>query len=216
MNTTSGAHALNLARLAALGGLAGLLALFLGWQAGETVVSADPPPARVAWRLPALAEVDSTKELAVLTARKPWGEETAAGPVVVVPGAARPLEWRLAGVVERPDGVFALIAIGKSGPMKYEYREVGGKLPDGSTVVKITNEYVKIRSRDDGDDERVLWLFRGAVGSVPTPAFDRATPSQNRRSSLSPRHAPLVTVKIAPAIGDRIDAMAHDRRSISQ
>jgi len=216
MNTISGAHALNLARLAGLGGLAGLLALFLGWQAGETIVSADPPPPRVGWRLPALAEVDSAKDLAVLSARKPWGGETAAGPVAAVSGAARPPEWRLAGVVERLDGVFALIAIGKSGPMKYEYREVGGQLPDGSTVVKITNEYVKIRSRDDGDDERVLWLFRGAVGSVSTPAFDRATPSQNRRSSLSPHHAQLVTVKIAPAIGDRIDAMAHDRRSISQ
>ena len=216
MNTTAGRRGTSLARLAAMGGLAVLLALFLGWQAGETVVSAAPPPPRTSWHLPVLTEVDSAKDLAVLSARKPWGGETASGPVAAVPGAARLLEWRLAGVVERPDGVFALIAIGKSGPMKYEYRTVGEKLPDGSAVAKITSEYVSIRPADAGGHDRVLWLFRGATGTASTPASDLTTPSQNRRSSLSPHRLRMLAAKTDPPIGHRINAMARGRRSISQ
>jgi hypothetical protein len=161
-------HGASWMRLCVLGGVAVALSAFLGWQAGETAVPASPRPAPAKWALPTAVPEDPVKDVAALTARHPWSGEVGAGdvangangPTVGAPGKPAPVPWRLAGIVERPDGIFALIANGQPGAIKFEYRSVGDKLPDGSTLVAITSDNAVTEAGEAPGEQRVYWLFR--------------------------------------------------------
>jgi hypothetical protein len=152
-------------RLCVLGGVAVALSAFLGWQAGETAVPAGPRPAPAKWALPTAVPEDSAKDVAALTARHPWssqfGTVDGANGSAAAPGTPAPVPWRLAGIVERPDGRFALIANGQPGAVKFEYHSVGDKLPDGSTLVEITSDNAVTEAGGSPGEQRVYWLFRG-------------------------------------------------------
>jgi hypothetical protein len=163
-------------RLGALSGIAVAVASFLGWQAGYTVVDPGPPLARTRWSLPGQVAEDPARDLAILTARRPWSDGFAGqaetgpdGQRGAAAGSAQALQWRLAGVVERPDGNFVLIATGPPNAVKFEYRAVGDTLPDGSTLVEITSESATIQGAGKDAERRALWLFR-APASAEGPA----------------------------------------------
>jgi hypothetical protein len=154
-------------RLCMLCGVAVALSAFLGWQAGETAVPASSRLASAKWALPTVVPEDPAKDVAALTARHPWssqfgatdGANGANGPGAA-PGTPAPVPWRLAGIVERPDGRFVLIANGQPGAIKFEYRGVGDKLPDGSTLVEITSDNAVTEAGGAPGEQRVYWLFR--------------------------------------------------------
>jgi hypothetical protein len=161
-------HRASWMRLSVLGGVAVALSAFLGWQAGETAVPAGPRPAPAKWALPTVVPEDPAKDVAALTARHPWSSLSgtadgvnggATGPAGA-PGTPAPVPWRLAGIVERPDGIFALIANGQPGAITFEYRSIGDKLPDGSTLVKITSDSAVTEAGGSPGEQRVYWLFR--------------------------------------------------------
>jgi hypothetical protein len=155
-------------RLCALSGVAVALSAFLGWQAGETAVPAGQRLAPAKWALPTVVPEDPAKDLAALTARHPWSSQfgtpdaanSGANGLAAAPGTPAPVPWRLAGIIERPDGIFALIANGQPGAIKFEYRGVGDKLPDGSTLVKITADNAVTEAGGSPGEQRVYWLFR--------------------------------------------------------
>ena len=155
-------------RLCVLGGVAVVLSAFLGWQAGETAVPAGPRLAAAKWALPTVAPEDPGKDLAALTARHPWSSVSGTTDVAnggngpgAAPGTPAPVPWRLAGIVERADGRFALIANGQPGAIKFEYHIVGDKLSDGSRLVAITADSVVTEAAGSPGEQRVYWLFRG-------------------------------------------------------
>jgi hypothetical protein len=130
--------------LVAVAGAAGL-----GWSAGETPL---PPPSAIpkeTWELREIKPEDTAKLVAVLAGRHPWAgfidsarrpdqRRTARNPA---PKPATP--WRLAGIVQRGDESFALIATGQAAQTKIEYRRVGDSLPDGSILVQILPDSAK-------------------------------------------------------------------------
>lgn len=153
-------------RLTVLAGVVMALAGFLGWQSGETPAPAAARPAPAKWTLPNFAPEDRVKDLAELNARHPWSNPSGAAGAVGVGDKGRntaqgpPLQWRLAGIVERLDGKLALIATGQPGSLKFEYRNVGDQLPDGSTLVEITADSAVARSDGAPGEQRVYRLFR--------------------------------------------------------
>jgi hypothetical protein len=135
-------------RIGAGFGFAVLIALFLGWGSGYTP---PPPLTRAApeqWKLNPPAPPDAAKDLATLKARHPWSADlpgAAAGGAGGTGGAGGPgapadpqAVWRLAGVIERGDERFALIAIGVEPSVTLEYKKIGDALPDGTVLVQIT------------------------------------------------------------------------------
>jgi hypothetical protein len=154
-------------QLAILSGLAVLVATFLGWQAGQIVVSAGPPVAPTPWALSAPPAEDPRRDMAIVTARRPWTNAfLAADAGAKQPGAAgasnsKPVEWRLAGLVQRRGENFALIVTGQPGAAKLEYNRVGDALPDGSTLVEITADNAVAKPAGSSGEERIYWLFRG-------------------------------------------------------
>jgi hypothetical protein len=155
-------------RLAVLSGVAVVVSAFLGWQAGQISVPAAPPPAPIAWELSSPPTEDPARDLAILTARRPWTNASlaaGAGDAQHQPAGAAanpaPAAWRLAGIVQRPSENFALIVIGAAGAAKLEYHRVGDVLPDGSTLVQITSETAITESAGAAGARRVYWLFRG-------------------------------------------------------
>jgi hypothetical protein len=185
---------MNWRRLAILVVLATGVALFLGWQAGTTEIPRAAAPEPVHWTLPASAETDSAKDMAVLTARNPWNAAFAGGSITNKDAAARAAsQWRLAGIVDRPDGKFALIAIGQPAT-KFEYRAPGDKLPDGNVLVELSNDSATIKADDPAAKPIVLWLFRGGLSSPP-PEAQPVGPPGNRRASLPP---PMITARTDP------------------
>lgn len=164
----------NWRRLAALGTAAVAIAVFLGWQAGSMTVDpiSLPPPGR--WSMPAHPAENLARDRAILDARRPWGDpyasQSGGGPNGLAtsarPGSAQALQWRLAGVVERPSGNFALIAKGPPRAEHLEYRAVGDKMPDGSTLVAITAESATVEGAGAEAERRVLRLFRGAASAA--------------------------------------------------
>jgi hypothetical protein len=159
-------------RFAVLGGIAVVVAVFLGWQTGQISVPAIPPPAAIAWVLPSRQIEDSARDLAILSTRRPWtdaflaarsaapGAAGARQPGAAQPSGAKPAVWRLAGIGQRPGEKFALIAIGEGGAVKLEYRRIGDLLPDGSTLVQITPDNAVAEPAGTSGEQRVYWLFR--------------------------------------------------------
>ena len=152
-------------------------ALVLGWQAGDTPL---PPPAKAEpakWSLPKLTHSDATADLAVLKNRHPWSGLFTLGPTAAAPGgpavpggnaapggpgahpaAAPPPSWRLAGVVERGEDRFALVAPGP-GTGELSYLRLGDRLPDGSTLVAIAPDSATTADAKSPARRRVYRLF---------------------------------------------------------
>lgn len=165
-----------LIRLGAVVLVAAAGAAVLGWGAGVTPL---PPLAAIpkeTWELREIKPEDTAKLVEVLAARHPWAgfidssrrpdqRRTAARPQPKAPATP----WRLAGIVQRGDESFALIATGQAAQTKIEYRRVGDSLPDGSILVQISPDSAKTQpaspppSSDDTPPEnpetRVYRLF---------------------------------------------------------
>ena len=163
MNGSAAAGETNWLRLGGLAVLAVLLAVFFGWQSGEMTVPAAVTPPRASWNLPNVPEIDTAKDLAVLKERKPWGDLGKKDAAASAQAKAAPPEWRLAGVVDRPDGSYALIAVGKPPSIKYEYRAVGDKLPDGSTLIELSQDSATTKADDQDGTQTVHRLLEGAA-----------------------------------------------------
>jgi hypothetical protein len=174
----------------------GLCAALLGWSAGETVL---PPMATIAatpWSLPPPADSDPARDLALLTQRKAWspGLLGAAGPAVALAG---PPKWRLAGVVQRDDGTFALIASGTDATAKLDYLRVGEPVPDGGILVAITANSAVVEDAHASSGQRVYKLFdkkpddypllNGSAVPAPVPPHTDVLPPPPGGSPLPPR-----------------------------
>jgi hypothetical protein len=203
------AHDLGGRRLAALAAIAVAIAAFLGWQAGNTPVEPGPALAATRWSLPTHAANEPDRDLAILNSRRPWNTPEgglsalgANGSSASV-GSAPAASWRLAGIVGRADGNFAMIAIGPPNTMKLEYRAVGDKLPDGSTLVAITPEGAAIRS--DGEAEpRLLRLFRGPASATgPTGGKATSAPAAKAKGAAAGAGMPRSAAKLARLRLDR-------------
>ena len=135
----------------------------LGWKAGETPL---PPPSAIpkeSWELREIKPEDTATLVAVLAARHPWGGFIDASKRPEVRRNVRtppkrpppPTPWRLAGIVQRGDESFVLIATGQAAQTKIEYRRVGDSLPDGSIIVQILTDSAKTQAASaapDSDD----------------------------------------------------------------
>ena len=127
-----------LAQLGLLTAAAFIGALVLGWRAGEIPPSAPAGEAPMDWSLPPAGARNIEHDLAVLTARKPWGGGDAFADIENPAPVSAP--WRLVGVVQRADQRFALIMVGSGPGAKLEYRAVGDVLPDGNVLVQIGDD----------------------------------------------------------------------------
>ena len=170
MNLTIAAHKATWARLAALIGIATALSAFAGWQAGQPVVPPTPLPAPTPWELPRQKSEDSARDLRILTTRLPWdGGPLKAVAAISAPGrpgargtpaSSKPSnEWRLAGIVQRSDENFVILAIGPPNALKFEYRQVGNKLPDGSVLIEITADRAVTRRGTSLTERQTYSLF---------------------------------------------------------
>lgn len=160
-------------RLALLAAIAIVAAMFLGWQRGEMLVPPAAAPVAERWTLPAATEEDANKEMSFLSERHPWGGgRDKPGETPVGPDKINRTTWRLAGIVERTEGRFALVAIGPPGTANLEYRALGDQLPDGSRLVEITPDSATSEGVEPGAARHTFQLFRGAQADtilVPTP-----------------------------------------------
>src|SRR5712692_7567532 len=113
-------------------------AVVLGWRAGETPTATAAAGAPAPWALPQVSVRDPARDVAILTARHPWGGGAAFRDIdsARAPSLAT-MPWHLAGVIERGDERLALILVGQGPAAKLEYRAKGDLLPDGSVLVQI-------------------------------------------------------------------------------
>ena len=155
-------------RLIQLGaGFAVLLAgaVSLGWRAGEAPSSNAAAPATAPWALPQVRTQDPARDVATLTARRPWGGDTAFRDTESAPPAYSPdaVPWQLAGIIERGGERFALILVGPGPAAKLEYRTIGDSLPDGSVLVQIgADSATSDGGKSAAADRRVYRLFEKA------------------------------------------------------
>jgi hypothetical protein len=148
-------------RLAIPIGLTFLCAVVLGWYAGDTPVPPAARPAPVPWSLPQPEVRDSAKDLAIVTAGRPWNRGTGAAAAGATPTPAAPAaSWRVAGIVLRNDQRFALIANGLDATAKLDYLSVGDALPDGSVLVEITPDSAAVEGgKTSAAGRRIYRLF---------------------------------------------------------
>lgn len=138
-----------------------LCSVFLGWNAGDTPI---PPAVRVApapWSLPQAEVPESAKDLAIVTSGHPWnrGSASADAGASPAPAAAAPT-WRLAGIIQRNDQRFALIASGPDAAAKLDYLGIGDALPDGSVLVDIMQDSAAVEGgKAPAAGRRVYRLF---------------------------------------------------------
>jgi len=149
-----------LVRIAGAAVVVFVVAVTLGWRAGETAVPPLPPLAKDNWSLPKVQAEDTVKDLAIMKGKHPWTgfldmtkrltleRPNAAKPAPVVRKAPpKPkVPWRLAGIIQRGEESFVLIATGQAAKTKLEYRHVGDSLPDGSILVQIMPDSAKTQS----------------------------------------------------------------------
>jgi hypothetical protein len=139
------------------------VALALGWLSGEPPAPAAGAAANEGWALPQPAPPDVAGDVAELTRRHPWsatadarGGAAAGAPLVTGPQAA----WRLAGIVERGDERFALLAFGASPAARIEYKRVGDSFPDGTTLIRVTADSATTEdTRSPAAPEQTYRLF---------------------------------------------------------
>jgi hypothetical protein len=143
-------------------GLAALLAVAVafGWRAGEAPLDTSKLVAAAPWSLVQVTHPDPRRDLALLTARHPWG--SAAFRDVDSPRSPAP-PWHLAGIVERGDKRYALVLLGQGPAAKLEYRAVGDSLPDGSVLVRIEPDSATSEGGQSATVERRVYrLFERA------------------------------------------------------
>ena len=157
-----------LVRLAVAGVLLISAGAALGWKAGQTDEPPALPTAKEKWALAAPQGDDTTKDLAILNLRKPWGSPDEARREQPTARTAPP-QWRLAGIVVSGEEKLALISTGQYPRARFEYRRIGESLPDGSILVQITSDSAKTESR-----------------SAPGPASSPAFPPSPRSPSSPP------------------------------
>ncbi|HUZ74928.1 MAG TPA: hypothetical protein VMU87_18230 [Stellaceae bacterium] len=116
----------------------------LGWRAGQTDVPPAAPIAKEKWSVKPPEREDPTRDLSVLTSLHPWTGFVEARREQAAAHKAPPA-WRLAGIVQRGEEKFALIAMGQYPKPIFEYRRVGDSLPDGSILVQITSDSAKTK-----------------------------------------------------------------------
>jgi hypothetical protein len=188
-------HNIGWQRFVVLSVIAVAIATFLGWQSGYTIAETGAPLAPTRWSLPTPISEEPDKDLATLTGRRPWsgalpgttqGETGANRPATGSAGSAAALTWRLAGLVERADGNFVLIATGPANAAKFEYRGLGDKLPDGSTLVEITVDHATVETGGTNRDRRVLRLFRGAAAAAAGPPAVQPQPTAAEPADVVP------------------------------
>jgi hypothetical protein len=149
----------NLIRIAGVAVVALVGAVALGWRAGETVVPPLPPVAKDAWSLPKSQPEDIDKDLALMKGKHPWtgflnmdkrvtlNRRPENAPPVRPPSRPKPkVPWRLAGIIQRGEESFVLIATGQAAKTTLEYKRVGDSLPDGSILVQIMADSAKTQA----------------------------------------------------------------------
>lgn len=97
------------------------------------------PPVAESWVLPKLAEHDSSKSIAAITARNLWNIP------VVVPEAPKEPEWHVLGIVRSGADRFILLAYADK-PL--EMLKVGDALPDGLKIVQIEEDRFFVMTAD--------------------------------------------------------------------
>ena len=130
-------------------------AIILGWRTGDPTKAPPAAAAPVAWELPQIAARDPSQDVAILTARHPWGGGAGFQSIDSPrppPAAVRP--WRLVGVIERGEERLALVLVGPGPDGKLEYRAVGDSLPDGSVLVQIGTDSATSEGGQSATPER--------------------------------------------------------------
>jgi hypothetical protein len=108
----------------------------LGWRAGRETTAAAASAAPTQWTLPGDGADNPERDAAILRARRPWGGGNAFHDIDSGPVIPTVQPWTLVGTIVRDDRRYALIRVGPPSS-KIEYRGIGEKLPDGSTVDAI-------------------------------------------------------------------------------
>jgi hypothetical protein len=144
-------------------------AVVLGWQAGDAPLMPPPSADRAPWSLPPRPHSDAAAAMAALEARRPWGEVTSPAQAAAAAGAAggagqpnaaaASSAWRLAGIVERGQDHFALIASGVGPGLHLAYLRVGDRLPDGSVLLRIATDSATIANAKASAQPRIYRLF---------------------------------------------------------
>jgi hypothetical protein len=133
-------------------------AALLGWSAADTPVPPAPRVAAGSWSLPQVEARDPARDLAIITAGRPW--DRGIGSPDTGSAAAAAAGWRLAGIVERNDQRFALIASGPDTAAKLDYLSLGDSLPDGSVLVELTPDSAAVEGgKSAAAGRRVYRLF---------------------------------------------------------
>lgn len=114
------------------------VAVVLGWRSGQATDRVSAPAKPAAWELPQTVAENPERDAATLRTRHPWGGRASFHDIDAAPVMPAQIRqpWTLVGTVMRDAGRYALIRIGPQ-TGKIEYRGIGEKLPDGSTVDKI-------------------------------------------------------------------------------
>ena len=124
--------------------LALLLAVALGWRAGQATGVALAPVAATVWALPTQQTVSPEKEAGILRERHAWGGRAAFRDIDAGPAVPTGQPWTLVGTVLRDNRRFALIRMGPQPTGALEYRTAGEKMPDGSTLEQVDADSITI------------------------------------------------------------------------
>ncbi len=136
------------------------VAVALGWRTGEAPLDTPKAAAPAPWSLPQMVHPDPGPDMALLTARHPWGNAAFRDIDSPRPPAA---PWHLAGIVERGNERYALVLLGQGPAARLEYRAVGKSLPDGSVLVRIEPDSATSEGGQSATAERRVYrLFEKA------------------------------------------------------
>jgi hypothetical protein len=136
-------------------------AVVLGWSAGDIIVPQPPLPPPTRWSLPRLRPADPARDLAVITAGRPWNrsDATGAGTQPQTPAIPTPPSWRLAGIAKRSTKSVALIAKGSAPTAQIDYLRVGDRLPDSSVIVALSPDSITTKGGKQPSTRTIYRLF---------------------------------------------------------
>lgn len=136
-------------------------AVVLGWSAGDIIVPQPPPPPPTRWSLPRMRPADPARDLAVVTAGRPWNRSEAAGTgaQLQTPVISTPPSWRLAGIAKRSTESVALIAKGSAPTAQIDYMRVDDRLPDSSVIIALTPDSITTKGGKQPSTRTMYRLF---------------------------------------------------------
>lgn len=136
-------------------------AVVLGWNAGDIIVPRPSPLPPTRWSLPRLRPEDPAKDLAVVTAGRPWNRSDAAGTGAQpqIPVNPTPPSWRLAGIAKRSTESVALIAKGSAPTAQIDDLHVGDRLPDSSVIIALTPDSITTKGGKQPSAHTMYRLF---------------------------------------------------------